>query len=191
MVSRQLPGPGRTTPQAPLALDTTPTTYTLGGMNSHRRRSLGALAGAAGLALSIGLSGCSSDSGAEPAAAAEQGEVQGPGADVQAPESPVRVGVQEFADVIASPGVTIVDVRTAEEYAQGHIEGAVNIPVENSDFIDQVSQLDPNGTYAVYCRSGNRSQAAVAGMSDVGINGIFELESGTNGWSGEGQPLVQ
>jgi len=160
-------------------------------MNSHRRRSFVALAGAAGLALSIGLSGCSSDSGAEPAAAAEQGQVQGPGADVQVPESPVRVGVQEFADVIASPGVTIVDVRTAEEYAQGHIEGAVNIPVENSDFIDQVSQLDPNGTYAVYCRSGNRSQAAVAGMSDVGINGIFELESGTNGWSGEGQQLVQ
>lgn len=163
--------------------------YTLGGMSIDRRRSLIALAGAAGLVLAIGLSGCSSDS--EPAAAVEQSQVQGPAAVVQAPDSPVRVGVQEFADVIASPGVTIVDVRTPEEYAQGHIEGAVNIPVEYPDFMDQVGQLDPNGTFAVYCRSGNRSQAAVAGMSEVGINGIFELESGTNGWSGEGQPLVQ
>ena len=159
-------------------------------MKIDRRRSFVALAGAAGLALTIGLSGCSSDSG-DTAEAAEQTQVQGPGAVVAAPDSPVRVGVQEFADVIASPGVTIVDVRTPEEYAQGHIEGAVNIPVEYPDFMDQVSQLDPAGTYAVYCRSGNRSQPAVAGMSEVGINGIFELESGTTGWTSEGQPLVQ
>lgn len=159
-------------------------------MKIDRRRSFVAFVGAAGLALTVGLAGCSSDSG-DTAEAAEQTQVQGTGAVVAAPDSPVRVGVQEFADVIASPGVTIVDVRTPEEYAQGHIEGAVNIPVEYPDFMDQVGQLDPNGTYAVYCRSGNRSQAAVAGMSEVGINGIFELESGTNGWSGEGQPLVQ
>ncbi len=57
--------------------------------------------------------------------------------------------------------------------------------------MDQVSQLDPSGTYAVYCRSGNRSQPAVAGMSSIGINGIYELESGTTGWTSEGQPLVQ
>ena len=84
-----------------------------------------------------------------------------------------------------------MDVRTPEEFAQGHIEGAVNIPVEYADFTDQVSQLDADGTYAVYCRSGNRSQTAVDQMSRVGINGIYELESGTNGWAAAGQPLVQ
>lgn len=163
--------------------------YTLGGMTHGPRRAFIGLAGAAAIALTIGLSGCSSDSGANETAAAA--EVQGPAAPVAAPDSPVRVGVAEFADVIASPGVTIVDVRTPEEFAEGHIEGAVNIPVEYPDFIDQVSQLDPTGTYAVYCRSGNRSQPAVAGMASVGITGIFELESGTTGWASEGQPLVQ
>ena len=158
-------------------------------MTHARRRTFIALAGAASLALTIGLSGCSSDSGATETAAAA--EVQGPAAPIEAPASPVRVGVAEFANVIASPGVTIVDVRTPQEFADGHIEGAVNIPVELPDFMDRVSELDPSGTYAVYCRSGNRSQPAVAGMSSIGINGIYELESGTTGWTSEGQPLVQ
>ncbi len=155
-------------------------------MRHERRRTFIALAGAASLALTIGLSGCSSDTGASETAAAV--EVQGP---VSAPDAPVRVGVAEFANVIASPGVQIVDVRTPQEFAEGHIEGAINIPVEFPDFIDQVSQLDPAATYAVYCRSGNRSQPAVAGMASVGISGIYELESGTTGWTAEGQPLVQ
>jgi rhodanese-related sulfurtransferase len=160
-----------------------------------RRTGLAALAAAA-LVLTVSLSGCSSDSAAEPAAAADatMGETtddQGYSGKVSAPAEPVRVGVPEFADIITDPGVMIVDVRTPQEFADGHIDGAVNIPVELPDFVDRVSELDPNGTYAVYCRSGNRSQVAVAGMTDVGINGIYELESGTNGWASEGQPLVQ
>ncbi|MFY9230830.1 MAG: rhodanese-like domain-containing protein, partial [Candidatus Nanopelagicales bacterium] len=59
------------------------------------------------------------------------------------------------------------------------------------DFLNQIAGLDPAGTYAVYCRSGNRSQVAVAEMSNAGINGIYELESGTTGWSQAGLPLVQ
>lgn len=127
------------------------------------------------------LTACSSDT-LEPAAAA---------AEVTRPESPVRVGVSDFAAIIATPGTQIIDVRTPEEFAEGHIEGAVNIPVESADFLDNVAQLDPTATYAVYCRSGNRSQGAVEGMASVGITGIYELESGTVGWTGEGLPLVQ
>lgn len=162
-------------------------------MRINRRTSTAAALAAAALALTVGLSGCSSDSAsAEGSAdAGTSAEVQGPAAPVTAPEAPVRVGVPEFAEVVSSPDVTIVDVRTPEEFAQGHIDGAVNIPVEFPDFIDRVSELDPAGTYAVYCRSGNRSQPAVAGMASVGINGIFELESGTTGWTSEGQQLVQ
>jgi phage shock protein E len=158
-------------------------------MTYQRRRTLIALAGAASLALTIGLSGCSSDSTSTQAVAA----VAAPGADVAlaTPAEPVRVGVSEFAQIVTAPGVTIVDVRTPQEFAEGHIEGAINIPVELPDFMSQVSQLDPSGTYAVYCRSGNRSQPAVAGMESIGITGIYELESGTVGWAGEGQPLVR
>ncbi len=151
-----------------------------------------AIAGAAALTLTFSLSGCSSESEATAATAAPA--VQGPGAPaavaVAKPEAPVRVGVDEFAAVVASPGVVIVDVRTPEEFAEGHIEGAINIPVEYADYMDQVAQLDPTATYAVYCRSGNRSQPAVAGMESAGITGIYELESGTIGWTDAGQPLV-
>ena len=161
-----------------------PTSYTLGGMpKSHLRVPFG-LASAAALALTLAVSGCSSDS-------ASKSVVQTADGTVAPPEAPVRVGITDFAEVIASPDVTIVDVRTPEEFAEGHIEGAVNIPVEYADFTDQVSQLDADGTYAVYCRSGNRSQTAVDQMSRVGINGIYELDSGTNGWAAAGQQLVQ
>lgn len=171
-----------------VSLLSAPTSYTLGGMQISRLRVSCALASAAALALTLAVSGCSSDSASD---SASEPVVQTANGSVAPPEAPVRVGVPDFADVIASPNVTIVDVRTPEEFAQGHIEGAVNIPVEYADFTDQVSQLDADGTYAVYCRSGNRSQTAVDQMSAVGINGIYELESGTNGWAAAGQPLVQ
>jgi phage shock protein E len=136
------------------------------------------------LVIGLGLAGCSSDTSVLPAAEGAVSVV------VERPAAPVRVGVSDFAAIVQSPGVTILDVRTPEEFAQGHIAGAVNIPVEYPDYVQRVSELDPNGTYAVYCRSGNRSQPAVAALEQLGITGVYELESGTVGWTAEGQPLV-
>ena len=135
---------------------------------------------AAALALPGAVTGCSSSSTAT-TAHAEAGQAGGP----------VRVGVTEFATLAGSPEVQVIDVRTPEEFADGHIAGAVNISVQSSDFSTRVAELDPAATYAVYCRSGNRSQPAVAAMADAGITTIFELKSGTKGWISEGQPLVQ
>lgn len=146
-----------------------------------------ALTAAALATVSLGLAGCSSsDTSNAPASAS----VQGPAAPVAAPSAPERVDAARFAEVVASPGVVIVDVRTPEEFAAGHIEGAVNYNVEGPDFMNQIAGLDPAGTYAVYCRSGNRSQVAVAAMSQGGINGIYELESGIVGWEEAGLPTV-
>ena len=145
-----------------------------------------ALSAAALAALS--LAGCSSGESAAPASSAP---VQGPVAPLSAPTSPERVDATVFADVVASPGATVIDVRTPEEFAAGHIEGAVNYNVEGPDFAAQIGDLDPAGTYAVYCRSGNRSQVAVSAMSQAGINGIYELESGIVGWEEAGRPVVQ
>ena len=156
----------------------------------HSRLSARALAlPVAALALTgMALAGCSSDSGS---AASATAAVAGPAAPVAAPAAPERVDATRFAEVVASPGVTIVDVRTPEEFAEGHIEGAVNYNVQGPDFANQIAGLDPAGTYAVYCRSGNRSQAAVAAMAQAGIPGIYELESGIVGWQDAGLPLVQ
>ncbi len=147
-------------------------------------------AAAATALLALGLAGCSSTDASAPAAASSP-SVQGPAAPIAAPQAPVRVGAEEFASVVASPGVTIVDVRTPEEFAEGHLDGAVNYNVQGAEFADQIATLDPAGTYAVYCRSGNRSQAAVAAMAQAGIPGIYELESGIVGWQEAGLPVVQ
>ena len=154
---------------------------TLAGMQLSR---FPALAIAAAALLSPGLAGCSSDAGAGTAA-------PGAVAAIDSARAPLRVGVIDFERVVAMPGVQIIDVRTPEEFAEGHIPGAVNIAVQDAGFADQVSRLDPTGTYAVYCRSGNRSKSAVAGMQRAGITSIYELESGTTGWVAAGKPLVR
>ncbi len=140
-------------------------------------------AAAVGVGVGVGLAGCSSD----PTATAVEQVAEAP-AGLPAPG---RLDVAEFATVITKPGVQIIDVRTPEEFADGHIEGAVNIPVQQAGFAAKVAQLDPKGTYAVYCRSGNRSQPAVAQMKDAGLTNIYELAEGTKGWTADGQPLVQ
>ena len=153
--------------------------YTLGGMKKMSR-GLALAACAVAFVLPGALAGCSSGSTAT-VANAESGPVSGP----------VRVGVTEFATIAGSPEVQVIDVRTPEEFADGHIVGAVNIPVQSRDFSARIAELDPAATYAVYCRSGNRSQPAVAAMRDAGISTIYELGSGTKGWVSAGQPLVQ
>lgn len=133
---------------------------------------------------SLALAGCSGTDAAAPAAAS-----QGPQAAFSAPATPQRVDATAFAGVVSSPGVVVVDVRTPEEFASGHIEGALNYNVEGADFAGQLAALDPGATYAVYCRSGNRSQVAVSEMSAAGINHIYELESGIVGWQDAGLPV--
>jgi rhodanese-related sulfurtransferase len=81
-------------------------------------------------------------------------------------------------------------VRTPEEFAQGHIAGAINYNVEDPMFAELVAGLDPAVTYAVYCRSGNRSQVAVEQMTGAGITSIYELADGIVGWEAAGYPTL-
>ena len=74
--------------------------------------------------------------------------------------------VQGFAELIASPNVILLDVRTAEEFAEGHIEGALNIDQAQRDFIELVkAALPTDKTVAVYCRSGRRSANAAGRLA--------------------------
>lgn len=136
----------------------------------------------AAAALAGASTGCSTS---EPTAAAVN-----PDAAAVAP-APGRVDVAQFAALIARPGVQIIDVRTPEEFGDGHIVGALNIPVQQPDFAERVAQLDPTKTYAVYCRSSRRSQPAVAQMNAAGITDVYELTGGTVAWADAGQPLTR
>lgn len=132
---------------------------------------------------SIALAGCSSGSGSEASVTA------GPTA-ATAPASGAELDVAGFAAALKRPGTTIIDVRTPEEFAQGHLPGAVNIDVSSADFGVRVAALDPSAPYAVYCRSGNRSASALAEMAAVGMTGAYHLGGGIVAWQGASGEVV-
>lgn len=77
-----------------------------------------------------------------------------------------------------TPSAMLIDVRTPEEYAQGHIANAINIDFYNPSFEKEIKALDPQKTYFIYCHSGNRSRQAVQIFTQNGILSVFDLEGG-------------
>lgn len=104
--------------------------------------------------------------------------------------SATNLEASEFANKIAEPGVVILDVRTVGEFAEGHIQNAINIDVESGQFDSGIAELDKAKTYAVYCRSGRRSGIAVGKMSDAGFTSLFNLNAGISDWQSQGYPVV-
>lgn len=77
--------------------------------------------------------------------------------------------------VVVSADTVIVDVRTPEEFASGHLEGAVNINLQSGQFEQEISTLSLDGEYLVYCRSGNRSAQAISIMQGLGFTDLTDL----------------
>lgn len=96
----------------------------------------------------------------------------------------VSVDAARFAEEITRKGVQIVDVRTAAEFADGHIPGAVNIDVNSPDFAQQIAKLNTSKTIALYCRSGRRSKIAAEKVTAAGYK-VVELDGGILSWRGE------
>ncbi len=101
-----------------------------------------------------------------------------------------NMNVEEFSKKITEAGVITLDVRTQGEYAEGHLEGAQLIDFQSGNFENEISSLDKNATYAVYCRSGNRSGQAVKVMHDAGFHNVYNLNGGVMDWANAGLPLV-
>ncbi len=78
----------------------------------------------------------------------------------------------------------ILDVRTPEEYAEGHIEDAINIPNETIGSNEMEELPDKNQLIMIYCRSGNRSKQAADKLVKLGYTNIVEF-GGINTWTGE------
>ena len=104
--------------------------------------------------------------------------------------SAVDLGVKEFSAKVAEAGVITLDVRTPGEFMGGFIQGAQNIDFQSGNFENEIATLDKNATYAVYCRSGNRSGQAVKVMHDAGFHNVYNLNGGVIDWTNAGLPLV-
>jgi len=100
------------------------------------------------------------------------------------------VSPAEFQNLTQQPGVVVLDVRTPAEFGQGHLPDAINMDVESADFPAQIAALDKNATYAVYCRSANRSKVAMEQMSAAGFENVQDLEGGIVNWQAQGLPVV-
>ncbi len=91
---------------------------------------------------------------------------------------------EAFAKVIKQKRVQVVDVRSPEEYAAGHLANAINIDVNRKDFDKQIETLKKKKPVAVYCRSGRRSKIAAGKLADKGYT-VYELDHGIAKWEGD------
>ncbi len=85
-------------------------------------------------------------------------------------------GCAEPEQVMVEDYAMVIDVRTPEEFNDGHLEGAERIGIADRDFMQRVDQLDKSADYYIYCRSGNRAGQAINAMRDLGFTG--ELVNG-------------
>ena len=99
-----------------------------------------------------------------------------------APPAPGKVD-GATAKTLAASGAKVVDVRTAEEFASGHVPGAINIPYDQLP--RRAAEIGPPGTTVVlYCRSGRRSGIAFDALKKAGYGNLYDFGS-VSAWPGE------
>ena len=100
------------------------------------------------------------------------------------------VTADEFENALYDGHVQLLDVRSADEYAQGHIANAENIDVQQPDFIDKAqAKLDYTNPVYVYCHSGRRSMLAAQKLVKAGFK-VVNLRDGIVGWEDAGKPVL-
>lgn len=92
--------------------------------------------------------------------------------------------------VTISENTIILDARTPEEHADGYMEGAKLLDFRSGEFEAAVPTLDPDATYLVYCKSGNRAGQAAALMNEAGIKNVTNLGSLEEAAVATGQSIV-
>jgi len=87
-------------------------------------------------------------------------------------------------------GATLIDVRTPDEYAAGHVDGAVNIPLGFSKKDPGIAALDKGQPVYLICASGNRSARAADQLAGYGYHTV-NVQGGTRGWMASGRQVVK
>ena len=103
----------------------------------------------------------------------------------------MSVDVEEFEAAISDTTVQVLDVRTAEEYMEGHIARSINIDVKTDTFeVGANTRLDKSHTVALYCRSGRRSKKAAEILSNNGFK-VIELNEGITSWTNNNKTTIR
>ena len=102
----------------------------------------------------------------------------------------VNTDVQGFAELVADTNVVVLDVRTASEFAEGHLERAINIDYHQNDFVEKAKATLPlDKKIAVYCRSGRRSVGVAGKLGDDGYK-LVNLKGGIIAWKEADMPVT-
>lgn len=106
---------------------------------------------------------------------------------------PARRGAvtpEAFERAIA-PNAQLIDVRTADEFAGGHLDGALNLDWTSGQLQARMSALDKDAPVLVYCASGRRSAAAREALLHAGFKDVTDLDGGIQAWVANGKPVVR
>lgn len=107
-------------------------------------------------------------------------------------QNAMALTAKAFSDKIAgTPGATVLDVRTPEEFATGHIAQATNIDWRGGHFEHRVMGLDKSKPVFVYCLSGGRSSSAAKKLRSMGFKEVYELDGGLNQWQAARLPITK
>ncbi len=93
-----------------------------------------------------------------------------------------RLGIKQLSprDLDQKKGIVLLDVRTDKEYAQGHIPGAVHVPL--TDIGEKVKKLKKDKDVVVFCQNGNRSIWAIKRLMGMGYKNLYNLKGGYRAW---------
>lgn len=106
-------------------------------------------------------------------------------------QGPNALPPARFAEKAGDATSIVIDVRTPEEFKEGHLPNARNIDWLSDDFEASVKQLEKSTTLLVYCKSGGRSAAAAVKLRGLGYNPVYELEGGIEDWKIAKLPVVK
>ena len=107
-------------------------------------------------------------------------------------DHPVQhIDAEEARQLLEAQDMILLDIRTPREFQASRIEGAINIDFYDPGFIEALSQLDPEKTYFLYCRSGNRTYYSLRVFESLGFKKIYHLYGGIIDWVASGFELVQ
>ena len=112
-------------------------------------------------------------------------------AEAKKPAAVENVSPDQAQKLMADPPrLIVIDVRTPDEFAEGHIKGAMNIDFFDSDFAKKMAALDPANPVLIHCAAGNRSSQAVNAIKDTAkFPAIYHLKAGFSGWKAAGKPV--
>ena len=92
----------------------------------------------------------------------------------------------------SKPEMVVLDVRTPEEYAAGHIPGkVVNVDFKAADFKTKAAELDRETPYLVHCQGGGRSTSSLAILEELGFKHLYHLDGGLSAWQEAGEAVEQ